>query len=113
LAPIAFGYGVTVTFHTRAVTGQDAHGGDIYTDTDTTVPNCGFDPGGSQELVQGQDIVTSQPTVYAPAGTVIGPVDAVTVNGTRYDVDGSPNAYVHPFSGWQTPVVVKLKGVSG
>jgi hypothetical protein len=113
LAPIAFGNGITVTFHTRVPTGKDSHGITTYRDVDLAVPGCGFNPGGSAELVQGQDLIRTQPEVYAPPGTVVGPVDQVTVNGTRYDVDGSPNAYTNPFTGWQTPVVVKLKAVTG
>ena len=110
---MTFGYGLTVTFHTKVPSGKDSHGVITYQDIDLDIPGCGFNPGGSVELVQGQDLVTSQPEVYAPAGTEVGPVDAVTVNGTRYNVDGIPNAYQSPFSGWQTPVVVKLKAVTG
>jgi hypothetical protein len=113
LSPFSYGYGVTVTFHTRTASGKDAYGNTTYAETNVDVPNCGFDPGGSTELVQGQDMVRSQPTVYAPTGTVVGPIDQVTVNGTRYDVDGSPNTYVSPFTGWATPVVIRLKGVTG
>ncbi|MGZ4588678.1 MAG: hypothetical protein ACXVX9_12855 [Mycobacteriaceae bacterium] len=113
LAPLAFDHGITVTFHTRVASGKDAYGNTTYTETNVDVPGCGFNPGGSVELVQGQDMVRTQPEVYAPPGTVVGPVDQASVNGVRYDVDGTANAYTNPFTGWQTPVVVKLKAVTG
>ncbi|MGZ6852469.1 MAG: hypothetical protein ACXVGC_00140 [Mycobacteriaceae bacterium] len=113
LAPLAFGYGITVTFHTRTASGKDAYGNTTYTETNVDVPGCGFNPGGSVELVQGQDMVRTQPEVYAPPGTVVSAVDQVTVNGTRYDVDGQPVTVTNPFTGWQPPVVVRLKAVTG
>lgn len=108
-----FPHGVPVTLHTRGVVGQDAYGNDVYGDTDTVVEGCAFDPGSSLELVQGQDMVRTQPTVYAPSGTAVTAVDALTVNGVRYEVDGSPNDYHSPFTGWGAGVVIRLKGVTG
>lgn len=113
LAPIDYPYGVTATFHARTVSGQDAYGDDQYTDATTDVPGCVFDPGTSTELVQGQDMLRTQPTLYAPAGTPVSDVDRVTVNGATYDVDGSPNALTSPFSGWSPGVVIRLKAVTG
>lgn len=108
-----FPYGETVVLHTRSVTGQDALGNDTLTAVDVTVTGCGFDPGGSTENVQGQDLVTSQPTLYVPAETGVGVVDAVTVRGVRYEVDGQPASYTNPFTGWTPPLVVRLVGVTG
>lgn len=105
--------GETVTLHSRTPSGQkDPYNKVLYTVVDTQVDGCAFDPGGSTESVQGQDLVVSQPTVYLPAGTVVGAVDAVTVRGVKYEVDGSPNSYVSPFTGWAPGVVVKLKAAA-
>lgn len=109
---MTFPFGEPIALHTRAVTGRDSFGNDIYTDTVTTVQGA-FDPGGSTEAVQGQDLVITQPTVYLPAGTQVAAVDAVQVAGLMFEVDGSPNAPQNPFTGWQPGVVVKLRGVTG
>lgn len=110
---MTFPFGTTVTLITRSVIGRDGDGNDIYQDVQTVLPGCAFDPGGSTELVQGQDLVTTTPTLYAPAGTVIGPVDAILVAGQTFEVDGTPNTYTNPFTGWQPGVVVKLRAVTG
>jgi hypothetical protein len=75
-----------------------------------------FAPGVSLEQVQGQDVVTTQPTVYYLPGTDVDAVDAVTVNGLLYEVDGEPNVWPpSPFTGWQPEysVEVRLKKVTG
>jgi hypothetical protein len=105
--------GITVTLLTRAVTGRDADGNDVYGSTALAVAGCAFDPGGSVELVQGQDLVTTQPKVYLPAGTVVGALSAVIVAGVTYEVEGSPNSYTSPFTGWSPGIEVKLKAVTG
>jgi hypothetical protein len=105
--------GVTATLLTRTKSGTDALGNDVYMTVSTVVDHCIFDPGGSVELVQGQDMLTTTPMLYLPAGTTVGPIDAVTVNGITYEVDGSPNNYVSPFTGWPAGIAVKLKAVTG
>lgn len=113
LPPISYAYGITVTFHTRTVTGQDAYGTDEFSDAATDVPGCVFDPGVSVESVQGQDMIRTQPTLYAPAGTWAWGVDRVSIDGTSYDVDGAPSAPKSPFSGWAPGVIVRLRAVIG
>jgi hypothetical protein len=51
--------------------------------------------------------------VYLPAGTVVGAIDAVQVAGQTYEVDGSPNDWQHPLTGWRPGVEVRLKRVTG
>lgn len=115
LVPV-IGPNVTVTLITRTVTGRDQYGNDQYGETSTTVGGV-FAPGGSSELVQGQDTVISKPTVYLPAGTGVSAVDAIVVGGLRYTVDGQPADWTagSPFTGWvpQFPVVVQLQRVTG
>jgi hypothetical protein len=105
-------YGLAITLVARSVTGQDAYGNDVYTEVTSAVTGA-FNPGMSSELVQGQELVTMQPTVYLPAGTDLTPYDAVDVAGQRYEVDGTPNEWQSPLTGWQPGVVVKLKAVTG
>lgn len=106
-------FGETVTLLARSRNGVDADGNDIFTSASTTVAGCAFDPGGSVEAVQGRDAVITTPTVYLPPGTAPKSIDAVTVRGVTYEVDGSPNALTSPFTGWSPGVVVKLKAVTG
>lgn len=109
---MTFPFGVTVTLITRAVTGQDNYGNDIYGETTSTVVGA-FAPAGSSELVQGQDTVIDRPTVYLPSGTDVSAVDAVQINGDRYQVVGTPNDWSSPFTGWAAGVEVRLEKVTG
>lgn len=107
----------TCTFITRTVTSTDADGNDVHTDTPLAVPGCVFAPGGSTETLGNQDTVVEQPTVYAPTGTRVDSLSAVTVPGFgTFEVDGTPSAWPpHPFTGRQpaNSVVVKLRAVTG
>lgn len=109
---MTFPLGAQITLVTRAKSGTDSYGNDVYGETTTTVVGA-FAPGGSSELIQGQDTVITQPTVYLPAGTDVTSVDEVEVNGLRYLVDGEPNAWVSPFTGWAPGVEVRLERVTG
>lgn len=114
----------TAALVSRAVTGKDAYGNDVYGETVTLLPAIWW-PAGSSEAVQGQDQVTWSDTICFPTGTPVAATDVVipqaqTVNGTvegdRYAVNGQPAAYPpSPFGGWQPPysVVVQLKRVTG
>lgn len=106
-------YGDVAVLHSRTVTGRDALGVDTFTTVDSTIKGCAFAPGGSVELVQGQDMVTTQPVLYMPTGTVVKPTDTVTVRGVTYDVDGGSNDWRSPFTPWAPGVVVNLKAVTG
>ena len=104
-----FNYGESITLLANGTTANDEYGDPIPAQTSTVVLGA-FDPGGSTEN-PGQDTATTQPTVYLPPGTDVSWVDAVQVRGVTYQVDGSPNSYVSPFTGFTTGVVVKLRGV--
>lgn len=106
---------VPVVLSSRVKSGTDSYGNDVYTPTNSTVDGI-FAPGGSVEQLQGQDVVTDQPTVFLPTGTAVAAVDAVTVGGQRFEVDGTPNVWPpNPFTGWlpEFSVQVKLKRVTG
>jgi long-subunit fatty acid transport protein len=97
---------------TRTKGAPDAYGNDTWTTTSSTVRGA-FNPGTSSELVQGQDLLTVQPSVYLPTGTAVTAVDAVQVGGQVYEVDGSPNDWANPFTGHAFGVEVRLKRVTG
>jgi hypothetical protein len=107
-----FPFGDLITVSTRTPTGRDGDGNTTYTTVNTVVRGQ-FVPAGSVEILQGQDIVVSQDTVYLPAGTVVQPVDRIVVGGVTFEVDGSPNSPVNGFTGWAPAVVVKLRKVTG
>lgn len=92
----------------------DSFGNDQWTTTQTTVTAQAFVPGISTEQVQGQDMLTVQPTVYLPPGTDVSFLDAVIgPDGVQYEIDGSPNSPVSPFTAWQPGIIVKLRNVTG
>lgn len=109
---MTFPFGDQVTILRRTAAGTDAYGNTVLTAVPQTVIGA-FDPGGSTELVQGQDMVVSQPTVYLPAGTVVGATDALVVAGVTYEVDGAPRPWRSPFTGVPFGVAVKVKAVTG
>jgi hypothetical protein len=109
---VTFPYGQQITLITRTRSGQDTYGNDIYTESSTVVTGA-FNPGTSVELVQGQDLLTVQPTIYLPPDVQPQAIDAVEVDGLRFDVDGDTNVWQSPFTGWQPGNVVKLKRVTG
>lgn len=118
---MTYAFGETITLVRTAVTGQDADGNDTYTTTDVPVPDSVFAPAGSTERVQGQDLVTSNPTVYLGLvdtdGNPVTPkaTDKVRrANGDLYDIDGKPAIYPpNPFTGTQVGAVLRLKDVTG
>ena len=109
---MTFPFGEPITLITRTKGAPDARGNDTWTPTTTTVTGA-YNPGTSVELVQGQDLLTVQPSVYLPPGTVVSAIDAVQVAGLTYEVDGSPNEMTSPWTGKDFGIVVKLKRVTG
>jgi hypothetical protein len=109
---VTFAYDTPITLVKRVKGVPDALGNDTWMTVQTAASGV-FNPGGSAELVQGQDLLTVQPTVYLPPATDISAVDAVIVFGDTYEVDGRPNRWQSPFSAWSPGVEVKLKRVTG
>lgn len=109
---MTFPFGMEITLLTRTKGSPDTYGNDTWTTTSSIVHGA-FNPGSSSELVQGQDLLTVQPSVYLPAGTVVAAVDAVQVGGLVYEVDGSPNDWVSPYTGHAFGIEVRLKRVTG
>ena len=113
LLPLVSGGGKTVTLLSRAATGRDSLGNDVYTDTSTNVAGCIVYPRGSQELVQGQDLVTDGLTVLFPPGTAVKATDRAVVDGVTYEVDGEPSVWSNPFVSIADCVQANLKVVTG
>lgn len=92
----------------------DATGVSWTTPASLTIDGCGFNPGQSAEPLQvGRNAVTTQPEVYAPAGSDILAGDRLVVRGKTYEVDGQPAAWKNPFTGWEPGMVVALKLTEG
>jgi hypothetical protein len=51
--------------------------------------------------------------VYLPTGTVVTDLDAVLINGVKYEVQGNPFNFTSPFSGHQSPVQIRVTSVIG
>lgn len=109
---MTFPFGKVITLVKRTKGVPDAYGNDTWTTSASTVHGA-YNPGSSSELVQGQDVLTIQPSVYLPAGTSVAALDAVQVDGLTFEVDGQPNAWVNPFTGHAFGIEVRLKRVTG
>lgn len=109
-----FAFGETVTVRTMTVTGRDSDGNDIRTPSDVVHSNIPvWDPRfGNSELVQGQNLVTSDYALWFPFGTIITATDQVIVRGDVHEVDGKPAVFVNPFTG-TSGVQVNVKRVTG
>ena len=103
------------TILSRSVTGQDADGNDVYGTTETPVRGT-FAPEGSTELIQGQDTVIANPTVYLNDGE---PVPAATDRirrertGEVFEIDGTPADYLNTYTGYNPGAVLRLERVTG
>lgn len=109
----SFTYGEMVTVVSRALTGQDDYGNDVYGTTETPYYNVPAWPTGSSEKDQAADLVITGVTVLLPAGTVVTPTDRVLVYGNTYEVDGEPAQFSSPFTNTGIGVETRLKRVTG
>jgi hypothetical protein len=109
---VIFPFGRDITLQVRTKTGTDAYGNDVFSTAPTVVKGA-FAPGGSTEQVQGQNVLITQPTIYLQPGTDVSAVDAVDIDGDRFEVDGTPNDWINPFTGWSAGVEVRLRRVTG
>lgn len=109
-----------ITLLREAVTGTDGDGNDVTAPTEINVPGSVFAPGGSTELIQGEDVTIANPTVYLglydDTGAAVTPkaTDRVRrANGDTYTVDGEPQVYPpNPFTGEQVGPVLRLERVT-
>lgn len=107
-----FAFPETFTLIGEAVTGEDGDGNDVTTPTESTVLGA-FAPAGSTELVQGEDVVLTNPTLYLETGSPIPKAtDRFRIRGEVYQVDGEPQFFHNPFTGDEPGPVVRLSKVT-
>lgn len=104
----------TASLVTRAKTGEDSDGNDILGETTVSVPAV-FAPAGSVESVAGRDLVIDSDTFYLAAAAGLSPdaFGAIDYQGQRFEINGSPQLWVSPFSGQTAGWAVPVKRVSG
>lgn len=110
---MSYPFGKTVTLVGRVKTSTDSDGNDVLTSTLTTLERCPFWWGTTTEQTQARDTVTSDATVILPVDTDVSAVDAVTVDGQTFQVDGVPMPWESPFTGWEPGIEVRLRRVTG
>lgn len=99
--------------HTRAKTGTDGDGNDVYSDVTVTTSGA-FAPEGSTELIQGQATLITNPTFYLSDGAPVPSAsDRLEVRGVVYEIDGQPQEYRNPFTGSAPGAVLRLERVTG
>lgn len=111
-----FAFGETVVFEAVNSSTRDSHGNSVLTYAPgVPIEGWGFSPGGSVETYEpGRNKVVTSPQLFRPAVDFIpGARDKCTVRGTEYEVDGDPQKWIHPMTGWEAGVVVTLKVVDG
>jgi hypothetical protein len=97
---------------TQAIIGRDGDGNDVYGPAEVPVTGA-FAPAGSTELIQGEDVVISNPTFYLDDGSPIpSATDSMRIRGVEYLVDGKPQAFHNPFTGDEPGAVVRLENVT-
>lgn len=111
-----FPFGETITLLKRTKTGTDSFGNDVFSDVSQGTLLGAYVPAGSVEQVQGQDVVTVQPSVLLPPDTdaqALTAIDALSVAGQMFEIDGVPNVWASPLTGRQFGVEVRLRRVTG
>lgn len=109
---MSFPFGDSITVITRTKSGTDAYGNDTFTETSVAVVGA-FDPTIGLEQTNGRDTVVTQPQALLPYGTVLTSTSVLVIRGDKYEVDGSPDYWRSPFTGWQAGLAVPLKRVTG
>lgn len=78
------------------------------------VGQCVFAPKTSDETNDRSTSVTTDAVIYAPSYAGFQPSDEVTLDdGTRWEVEGTPERWESPFSNWAPGVAVALTRVTG
>ena len=114
-----FAVAFTATVHRVPVDQQKNRWGDpLAVPADHEVGGCAIYPGGSVEAVETRDTVSDTAVLLAPYGADIRVTDEVSVpdslavpppyRGTRWRVDGTPEGWQSPFTGWRAGTAVTL-----
>jgi hypothetical protein len=106
------GFTKTVTLVRRTKGPVDKFGNDTFVDSASpVVAVVGIINGGEQ--VQGRDTATMRVPLYLPPGTVVTHLDAVIMDGERWEIDGVPTRYQHALTGWTPGVEINCRRVTG
>lgn len=107
---MSFPLGQTITVHRLT---RDRYG-DRTEIAHFLVSGCAFAPRLSTENTGRADEVTADAELYAPFWADIHAADVVERDDTtRWEVQGEPQRWENPFTGWQPGVVATLKRVTG
>lgn len=110
--------GDEITITTVTTTGTDEYGDPVTSRTSITRTGA-FAPAVGTESTTGQDQVISQPQVLFTGqdaddvAAIITSTSEITVRGKTYQVDGDPEDWRSPFTGWHAGLVVPLRRVTG
>jgi hypothetical protein len=87
---------------------------DWTTPAELDIPGCAVASGPTADPnIDARDMVVSDFTVYAPAGTEVWPVDRVVIRGFVCEVVGRPFDWRSPFTGREPGVVILANVVEG
>jgi len=79
-----------------------------------TLAGCAVAPTESWEPQDGsQQRVTTTAQLFAPYGTLLGPRDRVTTHLGVFEVEGDPEHWHSPFTGWRPGTTFRLRRVTG
>ena len=106
------GFDQAVTLIRRTKGTVDQLGNDTFTETPVALRAVvGVINGTEQE--QGRDTATKRVPVYLPPGTEVSHLDAVEIDGERWEVEGVPTRYMHALTGWTPGVEINCRRVTG
>jgi len=110
----AFPYAQTITLVRRVLAADKSeYGNDVYTEVPVSVSNCIVQPAGTVEDTNFADRVSQSITVFLPYGTAVGPLDALIINGEKFEIEGIPQEWRSPFSGHTSPLQVQASKIAG
>jgi hypothetical protein len=106
-------YSQTIILVRRELSGQDEYSNDVYTDTEHSLDYCVVQPSSSSEVTQWTEQVSTDITVFVPYGTVVTALDALLIDGIKYEIQGDPQSWRSPFSGNTSPMQIRAAVVTG
>ena len=111
-------FGETLVLHQRTVTGVDALGNDVYSQSDLTIENVEVWPvdanaAAGNEITGARDTAIIGLAALLPPGTPVKATDRVTVRGELHEVNGEPADQRSFLTGWHPGVLVSLRRVTG
>lgn len=109
---MTFPFGEPITIVTRVKSGTDDYGDDTFTESTVTVSGA-FDPTIGIEYTGSGDTVVTNPQALLPYDAPVTSTSVLVIRGDRYEVDGEPNQWRSPFTGWEAGLAVPLKRVTG